>query len=83
MKTATRLTSKGQVVIPKAVRERMQWHAGMRLEVEELRDGGVCLRAGTEDLIAQVCGFLSGGDPISDLEAEHRAELARDTRHRA
>ena len=31
-----------------------------------------------EDLIGQVCGFLTEGDPVADLEAEHQAEVAAD-----
>ena len=39
MKTSTKLTSKGQVVIPKPVRDRLRWRTGTRLEVEALADG--------------------------------------------
>lgn len=31
-----------------------------------------------EDLISQVSGFLTEGDPVADLEAEHQAEVAAD-----
>ena len=31
----TRLSSKGQVIIPKAVRERHGWRPGLELEVED------------------------------------------------
>lgn len=80
MKCVTRLTSKGQVVIPKALRERLQWRAGMRLQVEEMAGGAVCLRVDREDVVEQVCGFLTGGDPIKALEAKHRAGLGRHAR---
>lgn len=39
----TRLSSKGQLIIPKEVRDRHGWRAGTELEVEE-RDGVVLLR---------------------------------------
>ena len=34
----TRLSSKGQVIIPKAVRERQGWQPGTELEVEDQGD---------------------------------------------
>ena len=39
MKCATRVTSKGQVVIPKPVREQLRWASGAQLAVE-IMDGG-------------------------------------------
>ncbi len=39
MKMATAMSSKGQVVLPKSVRERRGWHAGTRLTVVEVADG--------------------------------------------
>ncbi|MET0605941.1 MAG: AbrB/MazE/SpoVT family DNA-binding domain-containing protein [Beijerinckiaceae bacterium] len=41
--TTTRLSSKGQVIIPKAVRQSKRWAAGTELTVEE-RPEGVLLR---------------------------------------
>jgi AbrB family looped-hinge helix DNA binding protein len=35
----TLLSSKGQVIIPKAIREARHWHAGTRLEVTETAEG--------------------------------------------
>ena len=43
MTSHTRLSAKGQVVIPKVVRDRLHWHAGADLEVVETA-GGVLLR---------------------------------------
>lgn len=40
----TRLSSKGQVIIPKAIRAAHGWEAGMELAVEEGADGAVLLR---------------------------------------
>lgn len=40
----TVVSTKGQVILPKAVREHLQWDAGTRLLVEETEDG-VLLRA--------------------------------------
>lgn len=35
----TLLSSKGQVIIPKAMREALHWHAGTRLEVKDTAEG--------------------------------------------
>ncbi len=87
MRAATRLTSKGQVVIPKPVRDRMRWKTGTRLEVEATEDGAVVLRPegrerGIDDLIERLSGCLRGypRDPIAELEAEHRTEIEADER---
>lgn len=82
MKSATRLTSKGQVVIPKPVRERLRWKPGVRLQVEDCADGSIRLRPDEEDAIDEAAGFLTEGDPLADLEAEHRAEVEADERWR-
>jgi AbrB family looped-hinge helix DNA binding protein len=41
---STTVSTKGQVILPKAIREHRQWKAGTRLEVEDTADG-VLLRA--------------------------------------
>jgi AbrB family looped-hinge helix DNA binding protein len=35
----TLLSSKGQIIIPKALRDARHWHAGTRLEVQETTEG--------------------------------------------
>ena len=44
MRTQTKLSAKGQCVIPRAVRERMGWRAGDALEVVEGRDSVTLVR---------------------------------------
>jgi AbrB family looped-hinge helix DNA binding protein len=34
-----RISTRGRVVVPKAIRDKRRWKAGMRLIVEELPDG--------------------------------------------
>ena len=78
------MTSKGQVVIPKDVRERLRWRAGTRLSVEVSGDGSVLLRRrkdSFEDILERVSGCLREvPNPLAALEAEHRAEVADDER---
>ncbi len=83
MKSATRVTSKGQVVIPKPVRERLRWVSGTELAVEVLGDGAVrltLLEAGNPIDILYGCLRDLPGDPLADLEAEHQAEIEADER---
>lgn len=89
MRAQTRLTTKGQVVIPKRTRESLRWHPGTRLRVETTADGSVVLsplrgeRSGDfTALLDRACGLLTEGDPIRDLEAEHRSEVRTDDRRR-
>jgi AbrB family looped-hinge helix DNA binding protein len=82
MKAATRLTSKGQVVIPKLVRKHLGWRPGTRLEVETLPGRAVRLVAAEDDPIERAFGCLTEGDALADLEAEHRAEVEADERWR-
>lgn len=83
MKSATRVTSKGQVVIPKPVREQLHWESGTPLAVEVMGDGTVRLALlETEDPIDALFGCLKGlpRDPLAELEAEHKAEIEADER---
>lgn len=83
MKSSTRLTSKGQVVIPKPVREQLRWGAGTELAVEMMGDGAVRLTLlETGNPIDALYGCLKDlpGDPLADLEAEHQAEIEGDER---
>jgi AbrB family looped-hinge helix DNA binding protein len=41
----TTVSSKGQVILPKAVRERRDWQAGTRLLVEDTAEGVLLRRA--------------------------------------
>jgi AbrB family looped-hinge helix DNA binding protein len=44
-KLITTVSTKGQVILPKAIRQRREWEAGTRLVVEETPDGVVLKRA--------------------------------------
>jgi AbrB family looped-hinge helix DNA binding protein len=75
------MTSKGQVVIPKLVREQLRWTAGTQLAVEIMGDGAVRLTPfEAVDPIDTLYGCLKNlpRDPLADLEAEHQGEIEAD-----
>jgi AbrB family looped-hinge helix DNA binding protein len=82
MKT-TRISSKGQVVLPKSLRESQNWESGTELAVEVM-DGGVFLRARQpfpETTLADVYGCLRySGKPKSVPEMDRA--IAKETRKR-
>jgi AbrB family looped-hinge helix DNA binding protein len=81
----TTVSTKGQVILPKAVREQRRWEAGTRLTVEDT-DEGVLLKAAplfapTE--IGAVFGslrFAGKSKTIGDMEAAIAAEARRRAR---
>jgi AbrB family looped-hinge helix DNA binding protein len=90
MVARTRITTKGQVVIPKGIRGELQWRPGTHLSVAILPEGGIKLDTVREDgdvrtspdPIERAFGFLQVGDPLRDLEKEHREEVRADARRR-
>lgn len=48
---AAKLTSKGQMVVPKSIRERMGLHPGDRLDFVVQDDGAVLIRPATENVV--------------------------------
>lgn len=80
----TTISTRGQIVLPKAVRDIRQWPAGTRLVVEDTPEG-VLLRPAAEfpktDL-DQVSGSLRySGKPLSIEDMD--AAVAREARRRA
>ena len=86
-KLTTTLSTKGQVILPKSIRQRRRWDAGTRLMVEDTSDG-VVLRAATifkETRPDEVFGSLKVAGPPKTLEemdagvaAEAKRRYARD-----
>jgi AbrB family looped-hinge helix DNA binding protein len=73
-----RMSSKGQVVIPKKIRESLKLAPGDRLEVS-VEEGGVMLRAKPAPL-GELFGCLAGEPLVDVLEREHRLEIEKDAR---
>lgn len=74
----TRLSSKGQVVIPRAIRQARHWPIGQEFEVQETEQGLLlrpkALFAPTR--LEDVAGCLSSSRPAVSLE-EMEAAIAR------
>ena len=88
---STRVSSKGQMIIPKRVREALGLKKGTELAVELLLEGGFAARPKATDLAAQVrsiAGTLSHRRKprrpgLTDDQAVLRAVAADDARIRA
>ena len=80
----TVVSTKGQVILPKAIRDQRQWAAGTRLIVEETAEG-VLLRSmpvfAPADIDA-VCGSLPVTGPALSIDAMN-AVIAEEARRRA
>ena len=74
------ISSKGQVVIPKEVRDRLNLKAGTEVNIE-VHGESLVMKRSVSDLPdwRSMRGMFKGGpDLLKDLEDEHAAELARD-----
>ncbi|MFN4088042.1 MAG: AbrB/MazE/SpoVT family DNA-binding domain-containing protein [Alphaproteobacteria bacterium] len=83
-RTTTTVSTKGQVILPKAIRERLHWEAGTRLVVESTPEG-VLLKAAAlfpQTEIDAVFGSLAFDGPAKSIE-EMDAAVAAEARRRA
>ena len=83
-KAATTVSTKGQVILPKAIREAKGWGCGTKLIVEETREG-VMLRPASPfppTKIEDVFGCLSHhGKQLSDEDIEKALRAAAKRRY--
>jgi AbrB family looped-hinge helix DNA binding protein len=75
---AAKLTSKGQMVIPKPIRDRLRLHPGDRLDFVVQDDGNVLIRPATENVMR-----LKGILRRPKRRAVTVEEMKRIIRHRA
>ncbi len=72
--TTTILSSKGQVIIPKPLRDALHWQSGQRLEVIDV-DGGLLLKPAqpfsltTLDQVAACLPFQGPAKTVDDMQA--------------
>ena len=72
-----RVSSRGQLALPKAVRDQLGLAEGCRLTVRVEGDE-VILRKATEGSWREWEGRFKGSDLLGDLDRDRRRELARD-----
>lgn len=81
----TRVSTKGQVILPKAIRDKRKWTAGTELTVEETSEG-VLLKPTpifAPTRVDQVAGMLRGRSPlgraltVEDMDKAIAAEAKR------
>ncbi len=80
----TILSTKGQVILPKAVRDRLNWAPGTRLSVEQTEDG-VLLKAGPvfpRTSIDAVFASMTANGRVMSIE-EMDSVIAREAQRRA
>jgi AbrB family looped-hinge helix DNA binding protein len=82
MTTLTQLSSKGQVVIPRATRLALGLRAGTRFRVRH-RAGSIILDPISPSVVDSLYGRHADTDLLSEFEAEHRQEVAHETAVRA
>jgi AbrB family looped-hinge helix DNA binding protein len=69
-----RLSSKGQLVIPKAIREALGLRTGTQFSIQ-VGEGKIVLEPLMESAIDVLYGKYVDADFLTELEAEHRQEL--------
>lgn len=77
------VSPKGQILIPKRIRERYGVKPGAMVQVLEEPDG-IVIRPAPEDPIETASGFLEGDFSLTeDIREEHRRELERERKRRS
>ncbi|HSK75333.1 MAG TPA: AbrB/MazE/SpoVT family DNA-binding domain-containing protein [Thermoanaerobaculia bacterium] len=80
----TRLSTKGQLIIPKEIRDRYGWEPGVELEIEDQGDHVVVRRVESlpETRLEDLVGCAGYRGPRRSLEEMEQAimELARESR---
>lgn len=76
------ISPKGQILIPKKIREKYGVKPGGMAQILETADG-IIIKPAPEDPIEAACGFLEGDLSLTeDLTEEHRRELQHEKDNR-
>ena len=72
-----KVSSKGQVVVPKEIRKQMGIKSGAFLEFRQIDEKRLEVTV-IKDLIKELEGILEGTNALQQLEEEHRKEIEED-----
>ncbi len=76
--TVVRVSPKGQILIPKRIREKYGVKPGSNVQMLEVPES-IVIKKAPEDPISAACGVLEGSFSLTDdLIKEHRRELEND-----
>ena len=70
------LSTKGQLVIPKPIRDALGLRAGTRFDIRLTDEGTLILDPILDSPIDALYGKYAGADFLTDLETEHQQEIA-------
>ncbi|MBI1981835.1 MAG: AbrB/MazE/SpoVT family DNA-binding domain-containing protein [Methylocystis sp.] len=84
-KRRVRLSTKGQVVLPKSIRQRRNWESGASLTIEETAEGVLLKEASlfAPTKLEDVFGMLSYAGPPKSVEEMDASLLAEAKRRNA
>ena len=76
------ISPKGQILIPKRIRDKYGVRPGSTVQILE-ESGGILIKPAPEDPITAACGFLEGDFSLTqDLIREHRKESKNERNYR-
>lgn len=78
----TTVSTKGQVILPKSIRQSKHWDAGTRLIVEDTPDGVILRKAPafaptTPDTVFSILTFSSGPKSVEEMDTAVLIEAGR------
>lgn len=74
-----KLSSKGQLVLPKAIRQGLELERDALFHISLTEDGKIILDLVQASVLATLSGKYAGSDFLTDLEFEHRREVDHDS----
>ena len=72
-----KVSSKGQVVVPKEIRKQMKMKTGTFFEFKQIDNKRLEITV-IHDLIKELEGIYKGSGMLKELEREHKEEIERD-----